>query len=112
MAVASMQVFHGAEQKSKCCSGDIMPLRLTEEEVTRLVALREGGTKLSDLDRTIKLRQLFNIHTSNPTFTRSELHEQGFPITLVRDYWDSFVLSRPEYQIKEWDDVMNVEESR
>lgn len=90
--------------------GIIIALKLTEEEVKRLVALREGGMKINELDNLIKMRKLFDLHKENPTFTRADLVEYGFKTAMVRDYWAMFVKSRPIYQIHEWNEIMHHED--
>lgn len=83
-----------------------MALKLTKDEARVLLALQSKGATASDIIRTIKTKNLYDIHTANPTWGKGRLAEEGFSIQVVAEYWKSFVDPNPVYQIKDWDDVI------
>lgn len=86
-----------------------MAMQLSREEAYLITKMKEKNISIKTLDNLFKLKELHDIHMENPTFVKKDLVSPGFPMPLVRQYWDMFVKPKPVYVIRDWTQTLTEE---
>lgn len=83
-----------------------MALELSREEAYLLTKLQTKNISIKEIDNLFKLKTLYDVHAENPTFVKKDLVSPGFPLSVVRQYWDMFVEQKPVYVLRDWTQVL------
>jgi len=86
-----------------------MAMKLSREEAYLLTKLQTKNLSIKEIDNLFKLNELHQKHSENPTYVKKDLVSPGFPLPLVRQYWDMFVEPKPVYVIRDWTETLTEE---
>jgi len=86
-----------------------MALKLSREEAYLLTKLQTKNISIKEIDNLFKLKALHEVHSENPIYVKKDLVSPGFPMPLVKQYWDMFVEPKPVYVIRDWTQTLTDE---